>query len=124
MLPSTEDLQHIRHFSASWDDKDVLDIIFEQGRWRGRPLSPLAAPPGPGADGHLPWQQIQECVQHLVAKILEWVAGQMGKDTAVFDPCIGEGLHGGALIEIPSEEHLYRELVEVWIPSIWTVRDA
>jgi hypothetical protein len=59
MLPSTQDMCHIRHFSGSWGDDDVFDVIFEQGRWNAQALSPLASPPRRGDEGWKDWRRAQ-----------------------------------------------------------------
>jgi hypothetical protein len=51
-----------------------------------------------GESGFLPWQNAQSLTQLEVEWVLRDEAGRMEKDAAapaVFDPHVGEGLHGG-----------------------------
>jgi hypothetical protein len=100
MSPSTQDMQHIRHFSASWNGRDVFDVVFELGKWHARALPPLGTPPGPEDDGYGDWWDFQ----HRVKSEVEWCfvlsKRPEKKDYDVFDPRTGEGLDGGVITTI------------------------
>jgi len=98
MLPSTRDTRHIRHFTASWHDSDIFDVIFEQGKWHARALSPHDKPPGSCDAGYYGWRRAQGQVEKEVQAVLLASARYMRKD-ALLDPRTGEGLHGGVSLQ-------------------------
>jgi hypothetical protein len=118
MLPSTQDMRRIRHFTASWHGSDIFDVVFEQGKWHARALSPHDKPPGPCDAGYYGWRRAQGQVEKEIQALLLASARHMRKD-ALLDPRTGEGLHGGVLTSMARYEDRYDFLLRVWMGSAW-----
>jgi len=135
MLPSAENLQHIRHFSASWngldvldlvfvpsadglqltrhwsasswDDSDAIDVTFEPGVWEVGDLFPVSPLSGPKDDGYLHWLGFQDQVKFHTDRIMEDMASPLKRGHHVLDPRIGQGLYGALIVLIAQTLHMY-----------------
>lgn len=120
MLPSTQDLRHIRHFSALYHDLDVFDVVFELGKWHTKARSSIGDLLRPGDEGYDQWQRIQHELELMFQRKLQNAAKHLERKGG-FDPRRGKGLHGGILIFLAHRR--YCDLMQFLRPYVPAVRE-
>jgi hypothetical protein len=84
ILPSTQEMQHIQHFSATFEGKVVFDIIFEHGRWEIKVFT---------FSGELITPQASDEQSKIETNFKVWVLKTVpGGYLPSFDPRLGQGL--------------------------------